>query len=1143
MRTTLLLFCSTVFSLTPIDIISQNEKVTIKEDKIVTVDEIFDIIQSQTDYTFIYRSDLFKDFPLVTLNKGTIKVKDLLSKAVSNVDYHFELLKHNTIVIEKEVSRIIQEAITGNVTDENKFPLVNVTVQIKGTRKGVLTDFDGNYSITGLKTNDVLIFSSMGFETQSIKVDDKKVINVVLKESDNELDEVVVVSEKKIVNTGYQAVSKAKSVGSFESVGAEVIETKFQTNILERLEGTISGLSLYRGDPVIRGVSTFYGESYPLIVLDGVIYEGELESINPNEIENVSVLKDASAASIYGARAANGVIVVTTKQGVVGKPTFSYRSSFQIEPLPSRSYQNLMTSPEFVDYQVDIFNTIADLNEDMLGSRKNSRLALDEVNTLLYDHLGGLISTDFLNSELDRLRGLDGYDQIVDELLTPKYTQQHNLSLRGGSKTHQYALSFNYTSNGSFDKDRPNERLGLNIKNYFKINDWLNFDMSVLGNYNYVGYDVGITGINFISPSRLPYEVLRDEDGNPVEWNHIYSRSYNEERIKLGYLDLSYYPLNELKEKSITTKIPSVIINFKTNIKLSEALGLELRGQKEIGKSRSVRYSSKDSYTVRNSVNNETEIIDDKIIYNIPYGDQISESFRDRSSYTLRAQLNYSKLFNKKHDVNLLLGGERRQVTTDSYGFTRYGYDPDNLTFADANEFTPQAAYRSTDDRYISVYGNASYMFDDKLGINVSARIDESNVFGKNPKYKYRPLWSFGANYIIDTEPLSWLNRLKFRATYGISGNVFDDGGPYALAIVSDDNDAGETSAIIQSPPNEELRWEQTNITNIAIDYELFSKKLKGTIEFYNRNTTDAVAYVDSDPILGWTRLPKNYASLNNKGIEFQFNTQFINTDDFRWNGNLILNYNRNKVTKFVEQYTSLAQNYLDENQLREGQALNTLYSIRYAGLNEKGAPLAYKADGTIVENYLELGLEDLIDEGTYDPPYHASYTNNITYKQFDLSFLFIYYGGHVQRDVAAGHYSTFKNPHDLTGNLDRIHLNYWKKPGDEDDIYTAPALHWDNQDNPNYVESAQRNIWTYADIHVQKANYVKLRNITLAYNAPKAILEKINFSNLRLTFDVRNPFRWSNNRNNLDPEAWSEDGSRGTAVMPTYTFAINLNF
>jgi len=1160
MRTILLLFCSTIFSFTPIDIISQNVKVTITENKTVTAYEIFDIIQSQTDYKFIYRSDLFKGCPLITLNKGTIKVNDLLSKAISNEEFDFNLLKNNTIVIEKEVSRIIQETITGNVTDENKVPLSNVTIRIKGTRKGLLTDFDGNFSVPGLKTSDVLIFSSVGFVTQSIKIGDKKVINVVLKESDDELDEIVVVSEKTKVNTGYQTVSKAKSVGAYESVGAEVIETKFQTNILERIEGTISGLTLYRGKPVIRGISTLFGEDEPLIVLDNVIYEGTLESINPNDIENVTVLKDATAAAIYGVRAANGVIVITTKKGILGKPRISYSSSFQVEELQDRSYQNLMSSAEFVDYQIDVFNATAN------GTRQFKQLTVDEVNTLLYDYADGLISEDYLNSELNTLRNLDGYDQVVDELLAPRFTQQHNLSLRGGSEKHQYALSLNYSEIGTFEKDRNSERLGVNVKNYFKLNDWFKFDISLIGSYSFSDNYIGITGLPLLGSSRLPYEVLRDEDGNPAEWKYVKSKSEIDRLISLGLIDQSYYPLNELKEQTSTYKSPSITINVGTQIKLSKSLELQLTGQKEISRRYSKLYSSENSYAVRDLINNATQIIDDEIINNIPHGGRVFETYYDNNSYTLRAQLNYNKLFNKKHDVKVLVGGERRQVIGDSYGDVRYGYDDTTLSYipldwdtlsetiqstqSGLGTFTVggQTGYQTDDSRYVSAYGNVSYMFDDKLGFNVSARIDESNLFGTSSDHRYKPLWSFGSNYIVDTESLAipWLNKLKIRATYGISGNIYDGTGPEAIAnLITTPNPAGETQASIVAPPNEELRWEQTYITNIGIDYELFSKKITGSVEFYDRTTIDAVARIDSDPILGWTQLPKNYASLNNRGIEFQIHSQFINTQDFRWDGKVVFSYNRNIVTEYTQAYnTFYAYDFLYGNQLREGQALNTVYTLRYAGLNEKGAPRAYKADGTIVDSYSDLVFEDLIDQGTNDPPYHASYFNNISYKQFDLSFMLIYYGGHVQRDVAAGYYPTYKNSYQLKTNLDRIHLNYWKEPGDEEDIYTSPAIHWDNAvDNPDYVRSSQRNIWTYADIHVQKADYMKVRNITLAYRVSQSVLDKMNLSNLRLSFDVRNPFLWANNRNNLDPEVWTTDRSRGNPKMPTYTLGINLNF
>jgi TonB-linked SusC/RagA family outer membrane protein len=1163
MRTVLLLFCSTIFSFTPIDIISQNVKIVIKENKTVTVDEVFDIIQAQTEYTFIYRSNMFKDFPLVTLNKSIIRVNDLLSSAISNDDYHFELLKHNTIVIEKEseISRVIQGEITGKVTDENNTPLVGVTVLVKGTKKGVITDFDGKYIINTLKTSDILIFSSMGFQEKEIKVGKKRVINVVLKQSSNELDEIVISGKR--VNSGYQVLSKAKSIGAYVVVSSKEIETKVQTNILERLEGTVSGLSLFRGVPVVRGISTLNGETYPLIVLDGVPYEGSLESIHPNDIENVTVLKDATAASIYGVRSANGVIVVTSKKGLVGKPRFSYTSTIQATDLPDRSYENLMSSSEFIDYQQYIFDETYEP-----GTRYDIRTPtpLDEVNKLLYAHAQGTISESFLNSELTRLKSLDGYTQIEDELLNARFTQQHNFSVRGGSEAHQYSISLNFTSIGSYEKDNSVDRVGINAKNYFKFNDWLKTDIGVIANYSSSDNYTGISGVALLNSS-LPYQMLKDEDGNPNQWER-YKSFYEVERLKeLGLQDESYFPLNEKNTVQVINKNPSAIINIGAKVNLTKSLSLDFRAQTEMGKSSSRALSTIENHDIRSLLNNSSAVSNGSITNYIPIGGRIVDSYTDRRSYTLRGQLNYAKLFSNKHDVKVLLGAEKRKSTSNGYGYLGYGYDENNLSTGNVlreyptrswingtqslsglYNFSNQPVGTVNDDRYISLYGNASYMFDDKLGFNVNARIDQSNLFGTNPKYKYRPLWSVGANYIIDVESTSWLDKLKIRATHGISGNVYNGSSPELIVAYSGGPSylSGEDYSTISSPPNESLRWEKTNITNLGIDYQMFSNRISGSFEWYNKSTVDIIGVIPSDPILGWPNLPRNYASMYNRGIELQIKSQNIVGENFSWRSNFIFNYNNNQITDIndIGETTSsdnpsevTTTDYLyGENENIKGKPRNSLYAIRYAGLNDEGQPTAYKLDGTIVDSRNDLDPEDLVFSGTYDPPYHLSLSNDITFKQFDLSFLIIYYGGHVQRDVASGYYPIYSSPDDLSTNLDKMVGNYWQEPGDEADIYKFPV-------NRTSIKSAVTNIWKYGDIHVQKADYVKLRNVSLTYNLPKPFLDKANISRLNFVFDVRNPLSWFANKNNLDPEAWTGQSSRGTAVMPTYTFGINLNF
>jgi len=1134
-----------------------NMSLTLKN---ASIEQLIDAIRKESGYKFVYRADLFKESNTLDLNAKNKAIDEVLNEVLVANGFEYEMYDDIIIVRKGAPKQIIEEnvleqnnvleqdekkiIIRGTIKDEKGERLPHVAIRLKGTTYGCVSGVDGTYE---LKAPDekglVLEVSRIGYETLQIPVEGRTNIDVVIVEDIKGLDEVVV--------TGYQTISRERSTGSYATVSSKQLESKVQTNILERIEGSVSGLSLYKGKPVIRGTSTLYAVKDPLIVVDGVPYEGELAAINPNEISNITVLKDATAASIYGARSANGVIVVTTKGGNIGKPKFSYTSTLQLTALPDRSYQNLMSSSEFIDYQMYIFDKTYNKNV-----KPNSKLALNDVNRLLYAKANGSIEESFFNSEINRLKGLDRYDQVVDELMNKtKLTQQHNLSLKGGSEIHQYAVSLNFLSNGSYEKDRPVDRIGINVKNNFKLADWANLDLGVIGSVNSYDYNSGISGTSLIGSQIVPYQMLRDENGNPAEWEYIKSLTEVDRLNSLGLVDESYIPLEELSTRRQTFENRYVNLNIGAKFDITSDLNFELRGQTELGNSYSKDYSTKDNYLVRKMVNDATQIEDGVIINNIPNGGQITERYGDQKSYTLRAQLNYAKLFGEKHDVKVLLGTERRKSTNFTGGHLKYGYDDTNLSFSSVDEASlanyisgtqstnglfrlsqTQPTYVSVDDRYVSFYGNGSYMFDGKLGFNASIRMDQSNLFGTDPKYQYRPLWSLGGSYKIDAESSSWLDNLKIRATYGINGNVYKQSGPYIISRIASSGNylTGEKYSEIVSPPNASLRWEKTNTTNIGLDYSLFSNRISGSIDLYNKNTTDLLGQVEADPTQGWANVVRNYASMNNKGIEFQIYTQNIVTKDFKWGTNFLFSYNKNEITKLNTAGVD-AYSYISSLQAREGKPFNSLYSIRYAGLDATGSPTAYAANDSIITSLGALTPEDLVYSGTYDPPYHLSLTNDIKFKQWELSFLVIFYGGNVMRDVAAGFYPTYSAPSSLNANLDRVNLNYWKQPGDEANIYTSPAYKKTNDNTTS--------LWRYADIHVQKADYAKLRNISLAYNLPKSILEKINISSLKLFFDAQNLARWSANRHNLDPEVWSNENSRGIAIMPTYTFGINLNF
>ena len=376
-----------------------------------------------------------------------------------------------TVPMQAEVGKVMgsvalteQQAsqyIKGTVLDENNEPVVGANVVIKGTSNGTVTDVNGKFSLN-VREGQTIVVSFIGYVSQEITVSGKKQYTVDLEPESQLIDEVIV--------TGYQTISKERAAGSFSIVNQKDMEDKLQTNILDRMEGMVAGMKVNGSTPEIRGISTLNANKTPLYVVDGIPYEGSLDAINPSDIVNVTVLKDASAASIYGAQSANGVIVITTRSGEQGKPKVRYNGSIKFEPLPDRDYMNLMSSAELVDLQKVLFNCYHNTYDPTSPSFTN------EVYDLLYRNEAGELSDSELESQLDVYRNRDRYDQIKDEFVRrSNTTHQHNLSISGGSDIYKYALSANFQQNLPHAKEQKTNRYGFNFKNQF---DFFNGCMS-----------------------------------------------------------------------------------------------------------------------------------------------------------------------------------------------------------------------------------------------------------------------------------------------------------------------------------------------------------------------------------------------------------------------------------------------------------------------------------------------------------------------------------------------------------------------------------------------------------------------------------------------------------------------------------------
>ena len=781
----------------------------------------------------------------------------------------------------------------------------------------------------------------------------------------------------------------------------------------------------------------------------------------------------------------------------------------------------------------------------------------------------GQIGETELQQKLNEYRNSNNKNQIKDQFLRTAITHQHNLSLTGGTEKNNYLISLNYYGNNPYEKNRSDERIGFTLKENVKFFDWLSADFGVIGSFTKDSGKNGFDDINSAGDRRttelslytggISYQMLRNDDGSPREWRKNKS-DYELDRLEsLGLLNERYIPLEELDRKHYKDKSSYYRLQVGFNVKIMEGLTVDLRYQTENTQIKDRQLYDKDSYYVRNMVNDATTV-DAKtgeIIQNIPSGGQLLQLEEDIYSYTMRGQVNFNRIFKEIHSVVALAGAERRLIRDTKTSVYKMGYDDHSLSYkpVNPNEMSPISGtealsgsynwvdwdwnyFEQDEDRYVSFYGNASYTYNNRYSVNGSIRVDQSNLFGTDPKYQYRPLWSVGASWFMASEEfmqnVKWVDRLNLRLTYGINGNVSKESGPYlTVEDYGYNNWTGDFSNNIKSPPNPELRWEKTAVTNIGVDFSILNSRLNGTIDYYIRKSTDLLGNRDTDPTLGWSSLKVNYGSLNNKGIEVALGSINISKPNFEWRTNLNFSYNKNKITKMKHSGTTVFS-YVQGVVHTKGRPMYSLFSYKDAGLNpENGAPLVYDKDGKKVSNV--GSIDELKYSGTTRPPYTASLINRFRYKGLSLSFMFIYNGGHVLRDEISPYLTG-----SVTSNISKKAMNHWKKPGDEKIKGIAPAMNR----NASYT---LKQVWYALDTHVIKGDYIKLRDVTLTYDLPKEWIRKFSLENMSVNCQVSNLWRWVANDSDLDPEAYTTTGygwgSRTLPVPTTCTLGVSVTF
>ena len=1156
-----------------------SQTVTLKM-KNAGLQQVFKEINRQTGFEFFFRDDLLKKAGNIDIDLKQVSLEAALKSCFERLPLSFSIVDRTILVKEKPLAvTTTLEApaatpIRGRVTDASGQPLSGATITVKNGGKTVATDANGNFSIDA-EVGQTLVISFVGYTATEIVVrQGMPALRISLSATVSELNAVALVS------TGYQQLPRERSAGSFATVANEAFRSKsISMNLIDRLEGLVPGLAVGYGRNsdkfLLRGLTSVNADRSPLFVVDGVpIYDlNTLTSlVNPEDVENVNVLRDATAASIWGAAAANGVVVITTKKGRMStsprKVQVNYNGFASFRGRPDMDYFNLMSSGQLVAAGRQIFDPVAyPWATVTTASSANNLPVVTPHEQILYDLSRNQIGSALADQRLDSLSRLSNGSQVNDFLYQNSMLTNHSLNFNGGSDFHSYYGSVAYTKDQGFNRNNL-DRYQVNLRQDFTLSKSVRFDLTANMAYEN-SQKFLLTDFPGTASTVLPYAMLADGAGNPMSMSYLLRhdpfRAISETQSRIG---LDYKPLLEPGyTKNNTTNI-SARLNAGLSVKLWKGLSYEGRAQYQRGALESYEYYDQNSYRVRNErvfFTQAPATAGANPTYFLPTtGGHYQTNNVTQQAWTIRNQLAYDNTFGKKHQLTALAGTETRMNFAKTLGTFKRGYDFQTQSFGYVDElmlgstgvanpvnFLPsrtinvltvnQHNYGEIDRRFFSLYGNAAYTFDRRYTLNASVRMDQSNLFGSDPSIQYKPIWSIGGAWNIAREEFfksDVVNNLKLRLTYGLAGNapIPGQGGPYD--IVGARNNAIfaglGTGYVLFTPRNDLLTWERTATTNIGVDFGLFDNRLSGSIDAYDKQTSNLLGFVPIDPTTGFSYAYDNLGGLSNNGVEIQLNSINLKSNNFQWRTTLTVSYNRNKITELKRNIVLTQSNKISGTQM-EGYSAYPIFGYNYIGLDASGNPLALNATKDTVRLASQLKVDDPMYAGTTQPLWYGGLTNQVSYKNFSLSFLLIYNIGHqMRRDVNRFYTGRMLN------NMPAYFNDRWKVAGDET-----------KTDVPKYIANTATNtstrntgFYTNAYQNIVSASYIRLRDLTLNYNLPADLVKKWSMSELSVYGQVNNVLLWTKNKYDIDPEYFDVQAGVRTDRMPAfYTFGIRASF
>lgn len=1072
----------------------------------------------------------------------------------------------------------VRTVVSGTVTDTEGEPLPGAAVMLSGTKVGTTTDLNGQYTLklpATMPEKPVLEFSFVGMDPQKVNYRGQAKVNVRLQGASS-LEATVV--------TGYQTLKRRDIAGSFTALKAEDIMMPSATSIDQMLQGKVAGLVVTQTssrvgstpDLKIRGTSTIMGNTAPLWVVDGVIQPDPLQLdqsalmtedlanilgnqiswLNPSDIENITILRDASATAIYGSKASNGVIVITTKQGRLGKTTVKYRGDVTVRERPRYGMFNLMNSQERMYFSEEVFQagssykgTIPPYKQPYTFEGIFRMYQDKEISAEDYKKAYNFLETS--NTDWFKL------------FCRTSVSQNHNLSISGGTDKMVYNASVSYGNNKGVERGNDADNMSARVRVGTNLASNVHLDVSIIGSINRIhGYGPGVNPLAYATQTSRAIPAF-DQQGAPVFYRYPSTYQYG----VLG-LDLGYNMQNEMENTYSKSKMSRVNATMDLSWDIIPELTFQFTGGISDGNTSAETYAGEKSFYIANTyrgydVNSKNTLDPEYHAALLPFGGELQSVSKNEFNYNFQAKFQFHKTIKQKHRLNAMLGMELRSTIYKTDQNTAWGYLPDRgnklarPTYPEdfqsmntsslpslgifENIYRNAWSYHDTENNFMSFFATFSYTYDNRYVVNLSMRNDLSNRFGQDVNKRFDPLYSIAASWDITQEPFlkgkaKWLNQLRIRGSYGIQGNAIQSVSPDMIlargGVVPKYNQYGVS---IRSLPNPLLSWESTNSWNVGLDLQIF-KWFTITAEGYSR-ASDAIIYQNIGREYGMTTMALNGGRVTNRGVEATFNVTPIQKKNIVWTIGMNVSNNWNS-TQMADSSVDQVSDFLygaSGKVLKVGYPVSGFWSYSFKGLDpETGYPTFNLMDKTTNDP-----SEFLVYSGQRDPSFTGGFNTSLKLWDFTVRADFVALLGGKKR--LPNPFTTEDRLPQPYVNMSRTLLDRWKKPGDEKNT-DIPAFYSGGANSyitlPNGHQENIYTMWAMSDARVVNASFFRCTQMSVAWNAPAKVTKAMHITDLMVSATMSNVFVIGSKAfDGFDPEL-------GDSIQPKmFSFGLSIGF